>query len=185
MCEAALVDPYAIVFMATDGVVSERPLHGFEAGLERVKIEGKDVISLGDWEAARADGGLFVGSGIYLYWRHTLDENGEPKRDENGNVVLRHVAKLRGARVKNYKTDANSDPWLVANVLPIWRSMTRLPTPGDGSGLVRRDYKQLITIGSALSFRRWPIAGRWSPEPGEDMPTNARLMRTKWGSGAC
>ena len=77
--------------------------------------------------------------------------------------------KLRGARVKNYKLNKDGEPWLVANVLPIWRTMTELPERGDGSGLVTRDYKQLITIGSALSFRRWKLAGRWSPEPGEAM----------------
>jgi hypothetical protein len=38
MVEAGLVDPYAIVFFATDGIVSTRPLHGFDGGLDRVKV---------------------------------------------------------------------------------------------------------------------------------------------------
>ena len=101
LCEAALVDPYSVVFFATDGILSNRPLHGFDAGLARVKIEGRDVISLGDWEFANVDGGLFVGSGIYIYWKQKVDEKGEPVRDANGNIKLEEVAKLRGARVKN------------------------------------------------------------------------------------
>jgi hypothetical protein len=167
LCEAALVDPHAIVFFATDGIVSTQPLHGFDGGLSRVKIEGKDVITLGDWEYAKANGGLFVGSGIYMYWKYKFDENGEPKRDEKGNIVLKPVAKLRGANAKKYKVNEKGEPWLVENVLPIWENMVALPTPGDNSGLITRDYKQFVTIGSALSPRRWRLAGRWSPEPGE------------------
>ena len=169
LCEAALVDPYAIIFFATDGIVSLRPLHSFEGGLERVKIESKDVISLGDWEFVQGHGGLFVGSGIYIYWKHKLDDNGNPKLDENGNIILKPVAKLRGARANRYKLTKNGEPWLVANVLPIWLTMNKLPAPGDGSGLVTRDYKTFVPIGSALSPGRWPLAGRWSPKPGEPM----------------
>jgi hypothetical protein len=131
----------------------------------------RSVISLGDWEFVRGDGGIFVGSGIYNYWKHKLDKSGEAVLDTNGNIVLKPVAKLRGARVKNYKLDKNGEPWLVANVLPIWRTMTEFPERGDGSGLVTRDYKQFITIGGALSFRRWPI--------------NARSMPMNWASSEC
>jgi hypothetical protein len=146
---------------------STRPLHGFDGGLDRVKTEGKDVIALGDWEYVKGDGGLFVGSGIYIYWKHKLDDKGEPVRDANGNIVLKPVAKLRGASAKKYKINENGEPWLVANVLPIWKNMVALPQRGDDSGLITQDYKQFITIGSALSPRRWKLAGRWSPEPGE------------------
>ena len=45
LIEAALIDPHAIVFFATDGIVSTRPLKG----LERVRKKG-DVVDLGDWE---------------------------------------------------------------------------------------------------------------------------------------
>jgi hypothetical protein len=96
LCEAALIDPHAGVFFATDGYVSTRPIHGFDGGLDRVKVEGKDDIALGDWEYVKGDGGLFVGSGIYIYWKHALDDKGEPKRGANGNIVLKPVAKLRG-----------------------------------------------------------------------------------------
>jgi hypothetical protein len=181
LCEAALVDAYAIVFFATDGVVSTRPLHGMPGGLDRVKVEGKDVIALGDWEFVQGDGGLFVGSGIYIYWKYDLNDKGEPKRDDNGNLVLKPVSKMRGSNQKKYKIDANGEPWLVANVLPIWKSMATLPKAGDKSGLVISDYKQFVTVGSALSPSRWRLAGRWSPEPGEPMAYKRALNAHELG----
>jgi hypothetical protein len=181
LCEAAVVDPYAIVFFATDGIVATRPLHGRPDGLDRVKVEGRDAIGLGDWEFVRGDGGLFVGSGIYIYWKYDLDENGEPKRDAKGDIVLKPVSKMRGSNAKKYKTDATGLPWLVANVLPIWKAMTAFPRPGDGSGSVLSDYKQFVTVGSALSRSRWPIAGRWSPEPGEAMAYKRALNAHELG----
>jgi hypothetical protein len=173
LMEAALVNPYAIVFMATDGIVSDVPLHGFDGGLTRVKREGKDVIELGDWELNDADGGLFVGSGIYIYWKHDIDENGDPKRKPDGSIILKPVAKLRGASVKSYQTNDKGEPWLVEHTLPIWRNMRTLPELSERhmaereQGKIRQDYKQFVTIGSALSPGRWKLAGRWSPDPGE------------------
>lgn len=161
LCEAGLIDPHAITFFATDGIVSTRPL----TGLDRVKTEGRDVINLGDWEYAGANGGLFVGSGIYIYWKHKLDGEGNPAIDDKGNVILKPVAKLRGASARNYKVNEKGEPWLVEKVLPIWKNMRRWPEQGEG--LIIEDYKQFVTIGSALSPGRWKIAGRWSPEPGE------------------
>ena len=181
LCEAGLVDPHSIIFFATDGVVSDKPLHGFEGGLDRVKTEGKDVIGLGDWEYVKGDGGLFVGSGIYIYWKHALDEKGEPKRDDKGNIILKPVSKLRGSNAKKYKIDKNGVPWLVANVLPIWKNMYALPQPGDKTGLVISEYKQFVTIGSALSPKRWNLAGRWSPEPGEAMAYKRTLNAHELG----
>lgn len=181
LCEAALVDPHAIVFFATDGIVAQRALHGFDGGLDRVKVEGRDAIALGDWEFVQGDGGLFVGSGIYIYWKHKLDDKGEAERDANGNIVLKPVSKMRGSNAKKYKIDANGVPWLVANVLPIWKGMTTLPKSGDKSGLVITDYKQFVTIGSALSPSRWRLAGRWSPEPGEPMTYKRALNAHELG----
>ena len=45
--------------------------------------------------------------------------------------MLKPVEKLRGARVKNYKLNENGEPWLVANVLPVWRAIDHLPDPDD------------------------------------------------------
>jgi hypothetical protein len=71
LLEAALLDPHAIVFFATDGIVSTRPL----TGLARVKEAG-DVIDLGDWEYCEADSGLFVMPGVYTYGKITYDKTG-------------------------------------------------------------------------------------------------------------
>ena len=49
LIEAALLDPHAIVFFATDGIVSTRPL----IGLARVRNAG-DAVELGDWECSEA-----------------------------------------------------------------------------------------------------------------------------------
>jgi hypothetical protein len=127
LVEAALVNPHAVVFLATDGIVSDVPLHGFEGGLSRVKHEGKDIIELGDWEHNDANGGLFVGSGIYIYWKHDIDPNGDPLRKPDGSIILKPVAKLRGASVQSYKTNDKGEPWLVEHTLPIWRNMRTLP----------------------------------------------------------
>jgi hypothetical protein len=59
LVEAALMDPHAIVFFATDGIVSRRPLQG----LARLRKRG-DLIDLGDWEYCEADSGLFVMPGV-------------------------------------------------------------------------------------------------------------------------
>ena len=50
LIEAALLDPHAIVFFATDGIVSTRELQG----LSRVRKKG-DAVELGDWEYSEAD----------------------------------------------------------------------------------------------------------------------------------
>ena len=71
LVEAALIDPHAIVFFATDGIVSTRPL----SGLERVRKQG-DVVGLGDWEYCEADSGLFVMPGIYTYGKIAYDRPG-------------------------------------------------------------------------------------------------------------
>jgi hypothetical protein len=45
LLKAALLDPHAIVFFATDGIVSTRELQG----LSRVRKKG-EIVDLGDWE---------------------------------------------------------------------------------------------------------------------------------------
>ena len=69
LIEAALLDPHAIVFFATDGIVSTRPLEG----LARVRKQG-DVVDLGDWEYCEADSGLFVMPGVYTYGKIVCDQ---------------------------------------------------------------------------------------------------------------
>ena len=65
--EAALLDPHAIVFFATDGIVSTRPLIGLAA-----RQEGATPSNFGDWEYCEADGGLFVMPGVYTYGKVAL-----------------------------------------------------------------------------------------------------------------
>jgi hypothetical protein len=69
--EAAPVDPHAIVFFATDGIVSARPL----IGLPGVGEEGEDV-ELGDWEHFEGDNGLFIQTAVYTYRKIKIKENG-------------------------------------------------------------------------------------------------------------
>ena len=71
LIEAALIDPHAIVFFATDGIVSTRPLDG----LARVR-KHVEVVELGDWEYFEADSGLFVMPGVYTYGKVVYDETG-------------------------------------------------------------------------------------------------------------
>ena len=115
-----------------------------------MKVEGKDIIALGDWEYVGADGGLFVGSGIYIYWKYKLDDDGNHARDKDGNPILKPVAKLRGGSTKKYKTNKDGVPWLVENVFPIWNGMRTLPGPRDKTVVNYPNHKQFITVGSAL-----------------------------------
>ena len=73
LVEAALIDPHAIVFFATDGIVSTRPLNG----LARMREHG-EVVELGDWEYFKADSGLFVMPGVYI-------REGRLRRDRGAN----------------------------------------------------------------------------------------------------
>jgi hypothetical protein len=89
LLEAALLDPHSIVFFATDGIVSTRPL----SGLERVRKRG-EVVDLGDWEYCEADSGLFVMPGVYTY--------GKVAADETGARTIKPVTKIRGGDAKKY-----------------------------------------------------------------------------------
>src|SRR3984957_19949882 len=80
---ASPMDPHAIVFFATDGIVSTRPLEG----LARVRKKG-DVADLGDCEYCEADSGLFVMPGVYNY--------GKIVCDQDGARTIKPVTKIRG-----------------------------------------------------------------------------------------
>ncbi len=108
LLEAALLDSHAIVFFATDGIVSTRPL----SGLARVKKAG-DVVDLGDWEYCEADGGLFVMPGVYTYGKITY---------ENGIRTIKPVTKIRGGDAKKYAAKAKANHWLIENVLAACRT---------------------------------------------------------------
>jgi len=155
LLEAALLDPHAIIFFATDGIVSTKPL----TGLARVKKAG-EVVDLGDWEYCEADSGLFVLPGVYTY--------GKIEYDKTGARTIKPVMKLRGGDPKKYDATVKANQWLIENVLAAWR------TPFDPRGSKEQfprivaPYKKYITVGNALaSPQRWKLAGRWSARPGE------------------
>ena len=109
LVEAALMDPHAIVFFATDGIVSTRPLDG----LARVRRKG-DAVDLGDWEYFEADSGLFVMPGVYTY--------GKVVYDETGARTITPVTKIRGGDAKKYGAKLKANQWLIENVLGAWRT---------------------------------------------------------------
>ena len=152
LMEAGLIDPHAIVFFATDGIVSTREL----IGLPRVRREGEDV-ELGDWEYCLADGGLFIQAGVYTY--------GKVKIGKDGKRSIVPVSKLRGATAKNYTDDERgAGAWLIENTVARWRAP--YSTAGANLGLPA-PYKKYITAGAALASRdRWKLAGRWTPKAG-------------------
>jgi hypothetical protein len=154
LIEAALIDPHAICFFATDGVLSTRPL----TGLARVRKQG-DVVDLGDWEYCEADSGLFVMPGVYTY--------GKIVYDETGARTIKPVTKIRGGDARKYGAKLKANQWLVENVLAAWRTPFDPHKPELFPRIVA-PYQKYITAGNALASRhRWKLAGRWTARPGE------------------
>jgi hypothetical protein len=154
LIEAALLDPHAIVFFATDGIVSTRPLDG----LARVRKQG-DVVDLGDWEYFEADSGLFVMPGVYTY--------GKVVYDETGARTIKPVTKIRGGDAKKYGAKLKANQWLIENVLAAWRTPFDPHKPEQFPRIVA-PYQKYITAGNALAARhRWKLAGRWTVKRGE------------------
>jgi len=154
LVEAALIDPHAIVFLATDGIVSTRPLNG----LARVRQQG-DVVDLGDWEYCEADSGLFVMPGVYTY--------GKIVYDKTGARTIKPVTKIRGGDAKKYGAKLKANQWLIENVLAAWRKPFDPRKPEQFPRIVA-EYQKYITVGNALASRaRWKLAGRWTARPGE------------------
>ena len=154
LIEAALIDPHAIVFFATDGIVSTRPLDG----LARVRKQG-DVVDLGDWEYFEADSGLFVMPGVYTY--------GKIVCDQHGARTIKPVTKIRGGDARKYGAKLKANQWLIENVLAAWRTPFDPHKPEQFPRIVA-PYQKYITAGNALASRhRWKLAGRWTARPGE------------------
>jgi hypothetical protein len=154
LIEAALLDPHAIVFFATDGIVSTRPL----SGLARVRKQG-DVVNLGDWEYCDADSGLFVMPGVYTY--------GKIVRDQHGARTIKPVTKIRGGDARKYGAKIKANQWLIENVLAAWRTPFDPHKPEQFPRIVA-PYQKYITAGNALASRhRWKLAGRWTARPGD------------------
>jgi hypothetical protein len=154
LIEAALLDPHAIVFFATDGIVSRRPLEG----LALVRKQG-DVVDLGDWEYCEADSSLFVMPGVYTY--------GKIVYDQHGARTIKPVTKIRGCDAKKYGAKLKANQWLIENVLVAWRTPFDPQKPETFPRIVA-PYQKYITAGNALASRlRWKLAGRWTARPGE------------------
>ena len=67
LCEAALVDPHAVVFFATDGIVRHGPCTDLTGGLDRVKVEGQGCdrarrlgVRASRWRIVRRVGHLYL-----------------------------------------------------------------------------------------------------------------------------
>jgi hypothetical protein len=148
MMEAACLDPHNVVFFATDCLVTTR-------ALDIPKLyKGKGKAPLGYWEQNDIDGGLFVGAGIYSYWKEWINDKGELKRVA--------VNKQRGVDPKrvSYDSDINRD--FVSAVLEKWM-LTDPDKANDDHYVVRPKHKIFVTIGMALSSpQQWLLAGRFS-----------------------
>lgn len=202
-------DPNAIVFFATDGIIATRPLHHLpkeiegvgncpvERSLARVKDESLgDAISLGDWEYAQRDGGIFVMAGVYVHYRVDKNDNGEFIFDAQGRpkVNSKYTGRLRGADISKYAEGDDGQPWLVSSALKAWREPFDLDDKETYPAIVSA-YKKFITVGSVLTPRYAPLrrdgqllennryaiverysrAGRWSPKA--DDADNERIRR--------
>jgi hypothetical protein len=209
LLEAALIDPRAIVFFATDGILATHPLHhlekpidgvfnpGASIGLKRVKDEKLgDEISLGDWEYARRDGGVFVMAGVYVHYLVERDEKGAFLFDTEGRpkVNAKYTGRLRGGDITKYAEGTDGQPWLVSNALAAWRTPYNLDDKTTYPA-IESAYKKFVTAGSVLTPRyapmlregalvennraaaqkRYGLAGRWSPKA--DEPRNEPLKR--------
>jgi hypothetical protein len=93
LTEAALTDPHAIVFFATDGIVSTRPLNGLAPGAEKGRYRRPWRL-----EYREADSGLFVKPGVCTY--------GKVVCDETGARMIKPVTILRGGDTKKYGSDS-------------------------------------------------------------------------------
>jgi hypothetical protein len=153
LLEAALLDPHAMVFFATDGIVSTLRL----SGLAGVHKQG-DVVDLGDWEYCEADSGLFVMPGVYTY--------GKVATDVTGGRTIKPITKIRGGDAKKYAAKVAANQWLIENVLAAWRKPFDPRKPETFPRIVA-EYQKYITVGNALASRaRWKLAGRWTARPG-------------------
>src|SRR5580692_2073406 len=135
LIELAMVDPSAIVFFATDGIMAIRPLHHLPKPIkgvkncpikrsgQRVRDESAgDVISLGDWEYAQRDGGIFVMAGVYVHYMVERNDKGEFIFDTNGKpkVNSKYTGRLRGGDISKYAEGNDGQPWLVSQALESW-----------------------------------------------------------------
>jgi hypothetical protein len=155
LMEAALLDPFAIVMFATDGIVATRPLFG----LPRAYPKTDKRITLGDWEVEdNLRGGIFLQSGVYSFLTAKMvkDENGETKEK------FEETTKLRGMDIRNLQVGMPMRKFLLERVLPAWGRPSEMFDQNTWPSVAVR-YNRYVTVGQAVatadSFR---VAGRWA-----------------------
>jgi hypothetical protein len=209
LIELAMVDPSAIVFFATDGIMSIRPLHHLPIPIKgvkncpkkyagkRVKDEGADDISLGDWEYKQRDGGIFVMAGVYTHYAVERGDMGEFIFHANGRpkINAKYTGRLRGADITKYADGNDGQPWLVSSALKAWLEPFDIDDKENYPAIVSA-YQKFITVGSVLTPRYAPLrrdgqlvennrfaieerynrAGRWSPRADDAGNEKIKLM---------
>jgi hypothetical protein len=171
LIELAMVDPSAIIFFATDGILSTRPLHHLTTPIKgvkncpikrsgkRVKDESAgDLISLGDWEYAQRDGGIFVMAGVYVHYKIKRDDKGEFIFADNGmpKIDAKYTGRLRGADITKYADGNDGQPWLVSSALKAWLEPFDIDDKETYPTIVSA-YQKFITVGSVLTPRYSPM----------------------------
>jgi hypothetical protein len=210
LIELAMVDPSAIIFFATDGIIAKRPLHHLPISIKGVKncpikrsgqrVEDEsagDVISLGDWEYARRDGGIFVKAGVYTHYMVERDDKGEVIFNDMGmpKINAKYTGRLRGADITKYADGNDGQPWLVSGALKAWLESFNVDDKESYPAIVS-GYQKVITAGSVLTPRYSPMlrrgqlvennryaiedrynrAGRWSPRADDAENEKRKLM---------
>jgi hypothetical protein len=212
LIELAMIDPSAIIFFATDGILSTRPLHHLPTPIKgvkncpakrsgkRVKDESAgDAISLGDWEYAQRDGGIFVMAGIYVHYIVDKDDKGDFIFDtqRRPKVNSKYTGRLRGADISKYADGDDGQPWLVSSALKAWLEPFDIDDKETYPTIVSA-YQKFITVGSVLTPRYSPMlrdgqlvennhyaieerykrAGRWSLRADDADNEKIKLMNT-------
>jgi len=171
LIEAAALDPFAIVFFATDGLIAEKPLP-----LSRLKA--KEDCEMGDWESYEINQILAVQSGVYSVSKKHVAKD--------GTIAWEPATKTRGSDPKKYDPDKTAHEWLVPDTLAAWRAFTyekflafkKAGKPVEKYPEVVLPYSDYVTIGSSVLFRsRYSVCGRWA-EKAERLPDGS------WGPGA-
>lgn len=136
LLRAAMLDPEAIVMMATDGLVSTRPL---DLPLTTSK-------ELGGWEGGTRDGGMFVQSGVYFF-RDGLSPCVERGEVKGGGTWL--AGKTRGIRPGGLGAlDLRKE------ILKAWSHPSKK--------VIEYQYEQYITLGAAVRGPTWhAVTGYW------------------------
>jgi hypothetical protein len=125
-------DPDAVIMFATDGVCSIREC----AGLDIPAVK-----TLGTWERAERQNGVFVKSSIYSH---------EP---ESPGAERKRTTKMRGVRPMNLGEGMTAEQWLIEAAPEAW---------AEDREALEFPYQAYKTFGAAVvSSKTWRYAGHW------------------------